>query len=345
MDIKKLDDKKEIERIDREDMLGEVNKFPEMLREAVAPAQAAEIGLKGSFDGVVISGMGGSAICGDVVRGAFEEQLGVPVFVNRSYSLPGFIKGNVLFVAVSYSGNTEETLSSLKEAEARALKIVVISSGGELTEIARRKKYPLLTVPSGIQPRAALPHLLVSLLIALEKLSLLRSVNKEIDESIKLLPEVGKSNSSKELAGKLFGRIPLILAADGPMGIVALRWVTQFNENSKMMAHLSILPEMAHNEIVGIASRKDGARHFAPVILRDSGENPRVAKRIEIIKPLIKANMGEVAEVWSSGNGVLARMLSLILFGDFLSVYLAVLGGVDPTPVEVISRMKKELLK
>ncbi len=350
IDASILDSEVKIKGIDRSNMLGKVFEFPRMLKEAVALAKSIKLDGIGSIDGVVISGMGGSAICGDIVRGVVEEKIEIPIIVNRGYSLPRFVSGNTLFFAVSYSGNTEETLSSLREAEARALKIIMLSSGGKLSEIAKQKGYPLVSLPSGIQPRAALPYLLSSILVILERLGVSPGASLEIEESLKLLGKLReeymkehRSNSVKQLAQRLYGKVPIVFASEGITSAAGLRWVTQFNENSKMMAHLSIFPEMGHNEIVGLADLKRGKHDFSVMILRDQGDHERIKKKIEITKSLIEGELGGVTEVFSRGEGKLARILSLILYGDFLSVYVAILRNIDPTPVKVIEKLKKEL--
>ena len=350
IDANILDKEAEIKKIDRSDMLGKVFALPEMLKEGARIAESIKLDGVSDISGVVVSGMGGSAICGDVVRGVLEEKIEIPIVVNRGYSLPRFVSGNTLFFAVSYSGNTEETLSILKQAEARALKIIALSSGGKLSEIAKQKGYPFISLPAGIPPRAALPYLLSSILIILEKLGIAPGASLEIEESLNLLKRLReeymkerKANPVKQLAQKLYGKIPVVFASEGITSAAGLRWVTQFNENSKMIAHLSIFPEMGHNEIVGLADLKRGKHDFSGVILRDEDDHERIKKRIEITKSLIGGEFGKVAEVFSQGQGKLARILSLILYGDFLSVYLAVLRNIDPTPVKVIEKLKKEL--
>jgi len=347
-----LDDSKKIRSVDKQDMLGKVFSFPDMLKAAISIAAGVNINFSGKIDSVVISGMGGSAICGDVAKGVLEKSLEVPILINRNYSLPAFIKGNVLFFSISYSGNTEETLAALEEAESRGLKIVAISSGGRLSDVAKRKGYPLISLPAGIQPRAALPYLLCSVLMVFQKAGLYPAASDELKKAIDLLYKlrdeyVKKSaqNPVKKLAKKLFGGMPILIASEGLTRAAGLRWMNQINENSKMMAHLTVVPEMGHNEIVGFAELKKAKKEFSAVFLRQKGGPEGINKRMKIAKSLLSDAVSGVNEVWAEGSGDLEKILSLILFGDFLSVYLALLGGVDPTPVEIIEKQKRELAK
>jgi len=341
-----LDNKNKINIIDKEKMLENVSGFPMMLKEAVTLVSKKEINPGNDFEGIVISGMGGSAICGDIVKATLADTLDIPINVNRGYSLPKSIKGKILFFTISYSGNTEETLSSLEIAEQRGFKIVAVCSGGKLSEIAKQKNYLQISVPKGIQPRAALPYLLAPILVVLEKLKLVEGVSSQILESIEVLEKISKQvNPIKQLAQKINEKTPVLLTSNGLTEAAGLRWMTQINENSKTLAHVSVFPELGHNEIEGLAELKKENNPFYIVILRDSSEHERIKKRIEVTKSVVLSKVDNVSEIYSQGNCALARILSLILFGDFLSVYLAILKNVDPSPVKIISKIKKELSK
>lgn len=350
IDFSVLDDLEEIKKIDPKDMLGVVRDFPEMLERAAAFAKTVNIQREDGIKGVVFSGMGGSAISGDIARSFVEASSEVPIIVNRGYTLPKYINKEYVFIAISYSGNTEETLSSLRDAEVKGLKIIAISSGGKLTQIAEEKGYPLISLPKGFQPRAALPVILASALVLLEKLGVQREISTEINEAVKLLKRARdehikerRISAVKQLAQRLHGKIPLIWASLGVTEAAGLRWVTQLNENSKLMAHLNIFSELNHNEMVAVGALSRTEHNFALVILRDDGDNERVKKRIEVTKSLVAAQLGGSIDVASQGTGRLARVLSLILYGDFLSVYLALIKRIDPTEVDIIERLKKEL--
>jgi glucose/mannose-6-phosphate isomerase len=296
---------------------------------------------------IVISGMGGSAIGGDILRSYLSSELELPIFVNRDYTLPRFVDDTTLVVVASYSGNTEETLSAYKHAKKVGAKVVAISSGGTLSELCRKDKFQVATIPPGLPPRTALGYLFLPSLIILQKLGLIKDKQDDIKETFLCLKRLSSEytstgNPPHKLASKLKGKIPIIYQGE-ELGVVGLRWKTQINENSKILAYTVSFPEMNHNEIVGWEGR-----HIAPlsdfktIILRDKRENERIARRIDITKSIIG---GEFEEIWSQGESLLTRLFSLIYYGDFLSFYLAILYSVDPTPVRPIDILKKELAK
>lgn len=342
-----LDDQAKRNSIDRSDMLGAVASLPQMLQEAEKIGNLMDLRKIKKPNQVVVAGMGGSAIGGDIAASLFPD---IPLTVNRGYALPKFVNDKTLVIAVSYSGNTEEVLFCLKEAKQLKLPVICITSGGKLAEVAEQEKYVLVEVKPNLQPRSALPYLCLPLLMILEKLGKDANLKAQIRETVELLGTLKeeyareeRGNEVKQLAKKLQGKIPIIFASQGNTEAVGLRLKTQFNENSKTTAHLSLFPELNHNEIVNLAELRRGQHNFALILLRDEEDTVRVQKRIEITKSLIGANLGGVNEMVSRGKSRLTRLFSLIYFGDFLSVYLAILLGIDPTPVEVIQRLKKEM--
>jgi glucose/mannose-6-phosphate isomerase len=346
-----LDDASKIRALDKSGMLGNVRSFPLMLGQAVPLASVVRVGSCRGAKGVVICGMGGSAICGDLIRSVLEDKAGIQIVVNRGYTLPKFIRTGYVFFAVSYSGNTEETLSALSEAEARRLNVIAVSSGGRLEAIAKEKGYPHIKVPAGLQPRAALPYLLGAVLVVLENLGLART-SSQIKESISLLEKLSreyssptKSNFAKQIALDIRGRVPVVLGSTGITAAASLRFSAQLNENGKVFSHASTLPEMDHNEIVGFSGIGKEKSRFSLLVLRDENDHERIKRRIDITKSLARDSFDRVNEIWSTGKSDLARLLSLVLLGDFVSVYLAILRGVDPTPVAVIETLKRELSK
>lgn len=347
-----LDNPEKLGEIDKGNMFKVISEFPEMLQAAKKLASSINLGKIKNIKQIIVAGMGGSAIGGDIAWSVLSEKINIPITVIRGYSLPKYVGKDTLLIAVSYSGNTEETLSIVKEAENRRLSIISITSGGRLKEVSEAKGYPLIIIPTGIQPRAALPYLLVPMLIILEKLGFAQGISLEIAESVTVLKGLRaectkeeKSNQVKQLAHKLQGKVPVIFAVTGTTDAVGLRWKTQLNENSKVSALYNAFPELNHNEIVSMSMLEKGKHNFSMIVLRDEGDNERVKKRIEITKSLLGGQVGGVTEVWSKGKSKLARLLSLVYYGDFLSVYLAILGGIDPTPVKVIERLKKELVR
>ena len=352
--IERLDNKEEVGRIDKAGMLGVAANFPEMLSESARFTRGVSLPKKKKFTQVVISGMGGSAIAGDITADWLFDKSAVPILVNRSYQLPAAVNHETLFLALSYSGNTEETISALKEAEKRQAQIVCVASGGKIKEIAESRKYPLYLIPSGYQPRAALPFLLVPILKTLEGLGVFSGLEADLNEAVALLQKSREEytldkplryNAIKQLAKKLENKIPFIMASSKTTGAAGLRMKTQFNENSKITALLSCYPELNHNEMVSLSFLKREENHFCLLLLRDEADSEKIVKRMEITKSLIGKQVGGINEIWSQGKSALARILSLVQLGDFLSVYLALARGIDPTLVEVIGRLKKEMAR
>ncbi len=227
-----------------------------------------------------------------------------------------------------------------------------MTSGGKLKELAEARKFPFYLIPAGLQPRAALPYLFIPLIVGLVKAGVVPDMSAEIKEAAGLLAKLkdeygpakpARVNPAKQLAKKLAGRLPVIFGAGGTTGAAALRFKCQLNENGKVTALLNVFPELNHNEIVNLAALKREAHNFSLVVLRDEDDNERIKKRIEITKSLLVRQLGGVSEIASQGKGQLARLFSLVMFGDFVSVYTALLKETDPTPVEAIGRLKKEL--
>jgi glucose/mannose-6-phosphate isomerase len=298
--------------------------------------------------------MGGSAISGDIAAEVFNQSARVPIIVNRNFALPEFVSEKTLVLAISYSGGTDEVISAVREAEKKQAPIFCVTSGGKLKEAASAKGYPLFLIPSGYQPRAALPFMLLPVITILNKAEIIPAVADEIKETITLLEKLREEygphksmrvNPVKQLAKKLVYKMPVIFGSAGTTSSAAMRLKTQLNENSKVTAMVNYFPELNHNEIVNLSSVKREEHNLAWIVMRDEADNERVKKGIEIIKSLLGKQLGGVNEIISRGKSHLTRIFSLIYFGDFLSVYLALLQGIDPTPVEAITRFKKELTR
>lgn len=300
---------------------------------------------------IVVTGLGGSAIGGDLLRVFTAGQLGIPVIVNRDYRLPRFVDDGTLVFAVSYSGNTEETLSAYDDARARGAAVVALTSGGKLSERARRDMVPLVTVPAGIAPRAATGYLFLPMLAVLERLGFLNGMAAEVSGLVRHLEtlrgEYGpdtptERNPAKKLAQDLYGRLPVIWGISGTTEVAAQRWKGQINENAKAPAYWSVLPELNHNEIVGFEQPGEVLGHIWLIVLRDPEDHPRVNLRVEITRSFVGSAAG-ISEFTASGPTRLARLYSLVYLGDYTSLYLALLYGTDPGPVRVIDRLKAEL--
>lgn len=348
--ISMLDDAKHISKIDKSGMLACIENSPQQIIEAAKVTPT--INLKKEFDGIIFSGMGGSAISADILSEVFYDEIIKCIHVNRGYSLPSYLGENNVFIAISYSGGTEETLAALKEAETRGMQIICISSGGKLKEIAASKRYPFIELPSGFQPRAAFYSIFTTLVKVLESLGVVGNQSPGLTEAIRIIEqlktEIGvskpeRANDAKLLAQKLKGKVPLIFASSDITESVGLRLKNQFNENAKIPAFLTVYPELNHNEIVGFSTLKKGHHDFVMIHMRDEEENLRVVKRIEITKSLIGPNLGGALEIKSLGESRLARLLSLVFFSDMLTCYYAILSSVDPTPVDIITKLKKEI--
>ncbi len=351
-----VNDLNSVERIETNDpgrMLDALWRMPEQCEEALAIGRKTEIPSGyASVSNIVVTGLGGSAIGGDFLRLYIAEKTGVPVIVNRDYTLPAFVDSKTLVFAVSYSGNTEETLSAYAQARETGARIVALTNGGKLRRLAEDDGYPVIVVPAGISPRAATGYLLIPTLTVLEKLGLISGLDAELDELTRTLrslreelqPKVPvEQNPAKQIATRFYGKIPVIWGAAGSTEVVAMRWKGQVNENGKAPAYWNVFPELNHNEIVGFEEPSALLGQLEIVILRDSGDHPRVQKRMEISKDIIKDVVSGITEVWSRGEGRLTRMFSLTYIGDYVSVYLATLYGIDPTPVRNIDHLKQKL--
>lgn len=348
-----LNNTEEIKANDPSDMLGALWNLPEQCEEALAIGRKVDIPSDFSdITAIVVTGLGGSAIGGDFLRLFVNDRVSVPVVVNRDYTLPKFIDNKTLVFAVSYSGNTEETLSAYSQAREQGAKIVALTNGGKLRELAEKDGYPVIVVPAGISPRAATGYLLVPTLAVLEKLGLTGDLSQEIGEMVNTLRNIREQinpgiaveqNQAKQIAQKLFNKIPVIWAASGNTEVVATRWKGQINENAKAPAYWNIFPELNHNEIVGFEEPVDVLKNIEVIILRDKEDHPRVQLRMDTSKDIIKNTVSGITEVWSEGKGRLARMFSLTYIGDYVSVFLATLYGIDPTPVKNIDYLKNKL--
>lgn len=299
---------------------------------------------------VIIAGMGGSAIGGELIKDYTRNIAKVPIEVSREYVLPSYADGNSLVILASYSGDTEETLSAFADALKRKCMIYCISAGGNLIKYAQKMNLPYVQVQGGMQPRAALPHMLLPALKVIEKLDFAPNLFKELPEAIDLLREISAENApekpinenfAKKLATHLDNAIPVTYGFGIYRG-AALRFKQQFNENAKSPAKWDYFSELNHNEVMGWEN-KDLAKCFAVIYLRDKVEPLEIRSRIEITKSIMQSNKIKIYEVWAQGKSNLSKILSTILIGDFTSVYLALLHGIDPTPVSTIAAMKEKI--
>ena len=301
---------------------------------------------------LVITGLGGSAISGDLARAAAGNAIKIPLFVNRDYSLPSFVNTSTLVIACSYSGNTEETLSVYAQAKAVGADIVCITSGGLLAELAGRDSFPVVPLPGGLPPRAALGYALATLLGVLRAKGIIPDINDAIEESVAVLrklrekyhPETSVAeNPAKQLAADMHEKIVAIYGSSAIMEAAAYRWRSQIAENAKNMAFHHALPEMNHNELVGWLRPETMLKNIGVVFLRDPEDHQQVRRRFDLTHEVIEGRAYVVREIQSEGKSRLARILSVVYLGDFTSLYMAYLNRLDPTPVTVIDNFKKKL--
>lgn len=347
------DNPKDIKKYDREDMACLLDDFPEQCSRAIKIALSSPLPSYKKIDKILVSGMGGSGIGGEILKSVVEKELKIPLAINKDYHIPEFINSRTLVFSVSYSGNTEETLSAYREAEKKRAKIVAITTGGKLSKLAKRDRVPIISIPSGLPPRASLGYLFFSLLITLERLGLIKNKKKECQETLRLLKDLRNkyslsskvsANRAKKIALKLHKNLSLIYTSPilSPAG---LRWKGELSENSKVLAFSNTFPELNHNEIVGWKCLPGILKRCYLIILRDKYDSPRIKKRIEITSKIIRGKAKGLDFLYSKGESLLARLFSLIYLGDWVSYYLAILNKIDPTPVEVIDYLKRELAK
>jgi len=328
-------------------MLELITGFPEQCARAYAIGcdfKVPQSYVGAGYRNIVFSGLGGSAIGADLLRSYLIDDIRIPIYVSRDYTLPKFVGRDTLFLACSYSGDTEETLSSYAEAKEKGAKIIAITSGGKLEVLAKEDKVPVIYIPKGHPPRTALGYSFFCWLDVLCKLGFISDRARDAEEAIAVMKQAREKNDYEKIAKALLGKYIIIYGANKHIDSVVLRWRGQIEENAKTLASTHVFPELNHNETVGWEGPKALLKDFIVVLLRDKSEHPRVAKRIEITKAMIEPGT-KVIELASKGECLLARMFSLIYAGDFVSYYLAILNGIDPTPVDRIAFLKKELSK
>ncbi|MBI4547170.1 MAG: bifunctional phosphoglucose/phosphomannose isomerase [Ignavibacteriae bacterium] len=345
-----------IQRYDKSNMRKLLVEFPQQVEDAVRIGKQAVIPFRGSaISSIVVTGLGGSAIGGDLLRSYLANELYIPISVNRHYFLPECVDETSLVIVSSYSGDTEETIAAHNDAVKRKARVLCISSNGETERLARKFRQPLITIPKGYPPRAALGYSFFPCLMALIKMKLVKPKEKEIGETIALLKKrsmlyasLSQKNPALQLARQLYTKLPVVYSSANQFDAVNLRWRGQLAENAKVLAFGHVLPEMNHNELVGW-SRYSGMQRLMSdmvvIFLRDKSDYERVQVRMEITKGIVSEFASRVIEVHSEGKSLLARMFSLIYLGDWVSFYLAMLNGVDPTPVKVIEYLKNKLAK
>jgi glucose/mannose-6-phosphate isomerase len=337
--------------VDPSDQLGDVLALPEHLRDAVWRVESAIMEDRDTAAGMVVAGMGGSAIGGALARAALGDHASRPIFVTRAYGLPAWTTPDTMVLCASYSGETEETLACYESAGLLGAKRTVVTTGGRLAEMARADGVPVIPLPSGFQPRAAVAYMIVAALEVAALCGAGTRLTPEIDVAASHIeqlvaewgPDAPEDSLAKEVARGLHGTTPVIAGA-GLTNPIAYRWKTQINENAKQPAFWHELPELDHNEISGWEGASELGR-FSAVFLDDSDAHPRVKERMELTERLIAGNAAASYRLETRGQTAVERVISLVLLGDLVSIYMAALRGVDPGPVKLIDELKAALAK
>ncbi|MDD5086422.1 MAG: bifunctional phosphoglucose/phosphomannose isomerase [Candidatus Nanoarchaeia archaeon] len=321
--------------VDSSNMISTLENVPNYIEDASKLAE--NIKITEPIKRIMVAGMGGSSISGDILKSYLHDK--IEVVVNRDYFLPETVGKETLLFAVSYSGNTEETVSCFRTAQRKNMKIVVITSGGKLEELANLSKIPLIKVPKGFQPRAAVAYLFFPMLTVLGNSRMIEDPKQEIKKTVEALKNPKFKERAQDLAEKLVDKIPLIYSSE-KMKSVAYRWKTQLNENAKIHAFCHSFPELNHNELVGYGNIR---APYHVIIIKDDDDYVKIKKRMEITKGLISESGINVTEIVVKGDFFLTKLFSAIYIGDLTSYYLAIKYGIDPTPVNVIEKLKKQL--
>jgi len=344
-----------VERIraaDSGDMLGRIKDLPKQVRDAWAIAGKATIPPAYSdVRSIVVAGMGGSAIGGDLAAALLADELKVPMTVHRDYGLPAYVGRDSLVIVSSYSGNTEETLSSFEEARKRGAKVLALTTGGKIAELARASNYPVVTFSYKAQPRAALGYSLGLVLGVLSKLGFARDLSDDIEAALSDLAKLeervhegARTNDAKKMALELQGRIPFAYGA-GVMGVMARRVKGQWNENAKNWSAFDVMSELNHNAVVGFEHPPIAKDALTVLLLRSDRDNPRHKLRFEITRELLDRSRIPHKTLQFAGRNMLSEILQMVYFTDYVSFYIALLNGADPSPVKSIDYLKDRLAK
>ncbi len=342
-----------ISLLDSHDMYSVLLDYPGQARTGMNVGNAVNLSSidTSQIRNMLVCGMGGSAIGGDVLRVYAEQKSRIPIAVNRGYVLPGYVGRNTLVVVMSYSGGTEESLAAYAEAQRRHAQCVVVTSGGTLLEQATADGVPAAVIPGGLAPRCALGYLFFPLLMIAARLDIIDLEQSALEGSLALLEQCthdyadhdGTENLAVSIAERLRGRLPVIYGAQLGLDAVLMRWRCQIEENAKMLSYSNVLPEMNHNEIVGWELNEDLLKRIAVVVLHDRADLPQIRKRIAVTLDIIRPLAADIIEIYAEESHPLARILGLICLGDWVSFYLAMTSGVDPYPIVNIDRLKAAL--
>jgi glucose/mannose-6-phosphate isomerase len=347
-----LDDPGFVTRLDPSGMYRLAVEFPDQCRKALDIARKTELRKPFGPAVAVLAGMGGSAAGGDFVRALFDADNSLPFFVSRDYTLPGCVGAGDLVFLASYSGNTEETLSAYEEAKDIGVHVIAVTSGGKLAELARADGFDVIQIPGGQPPRTALGYMFVPVVAACARFGLLPA--QDYVSAFALLDQCAAKwgdavpfdeNPAKQLAAALHGGVALLYGLGSYQGLVANRWKGQINENAKNLAFTNVFPELNHNEILGwVKAKEQGVESWSVVVLEDGTESEKIKTRARVTEQLV-GDAASFHRVKAEGETLLEKILALVYFGDFLSLYLAALNQVDPENIDSINTLKAELGK
>ena len=348
-----LDNVQMIRKLDQQGMLNILKRTDRQLEQAFYIGSSADLPhISSPIQCVVICALGGSAIAADLVRVYLEGKLEIPIVVNRGYTFPKFSGSSTLAVICSYSGNTEETICAYRQAQKAGCKIICLTSGGELGNLASESRCVYLEIPDGLSPRNAIGYMSVPLLVLFSRLGFVPDPSNELLGSLPWIRELstlydcGKEvslNLAKQVALKIHCKVPIIYGSYSRLDMVAMRWRNQFCENGKQLAYTGALPEMNHNEIVGWKHPVETLKQFVPIFLCDRDDHPQLRRRVVLTRELAEKRAGLSLEYQSRGENWWERLWSLIILGDYASVYLSFLNQEDPTPVNILETFKRQL--
>jgi glucose/mannose-6-phosphate isomerase len=333
--------------VDSTGQIAEALGLSEHLRDALWRVDSARIAPVDAHGGLIVAGMGGSSVGGRLAAGALGPRLRRPLALAMGYDIPAWIGGETLVLCSSYSGSTEETVATYDAAKEAGAPRIVATTGGALAERARADGVPVVPLPGGFQPRAAVGYLLVTALEAAALCGAAPSLREEVEAAAALAvelarewgPDGAEDGEAKRLARTLHGTFPVITGS-GLTASIAYRWKCQINENAEIPAFASKLPEHDHNEIVGWAGAQ---RRLSAVFLEDPHAEERVTRRVDVTADIAAEGAAVVERVSARGESRLERLVSLVLLGDLVSLYMAVLRGVDPVSVRAIDVLKERL--
>jgi len=328
-------------KTDKENMLAKLLNFPGQCREAYSIKLEKEAGV--IPEKIVFCGMGGSAIGGDIIKAVCDCTSKIPVFVNRDYALPSWTDRKTLVIAASYSGNTEETLSSLRNGIKAGSRLLCISSGGKLEALASGENIPFIKIPAGYPPRCAFGYLFFPVYRFLSRIGTVKPLSTGIfnrmEKWVEMFSPDSANNTASAIAEKMHGKMPF-LYSDAPLLPAMMRWKTQIAENSKHLSSVNSLPEMNHNEIMAWRYPSWLIKKSVPVFVETGKEHPRTKLRIQITKEILSRIQPGIITVRTSESSFMGNLLYLVVLGDWISFYLAVMNRVNPTEIKEINLLK-----